>query len=84
MGSVPLITASRDGKVSLSERGVFKQKGEFIAASPLVCPSSLNVMAPRGSLFKVNSVCLGYCSRPKLHMTYHVMQPLTEIVMSCM
>jgi hypothetical protein len=41
---------------------------------------TMNVMAPRGHLFKVNSMCLGCCSRPKPHMTYHVTQPLTEVV----
>jgi hypothetical protein len=44
VGSMPSIIVSRDGKVLLSERGVFKQKGEFIAASLLVRPPSLNAI----------------------------------------
>jgi hypothetical protein len=40
-----------------------------------------DVMAPRGRLFEVNSECLGYCSRPKPHVTYHVTQPLTKVVL---
>jgi hypothetical protein len=42
---------------------------------------ALPVTAPRGRLFEVNSVCLGYCSRPKPYVTYHVTQPLTEVVL---